>query len=149
VIENNRYAEFTDSDAMRRGASLTTRALSYGLDRADTVDGNDVQAVSSLLQELVAGRRAGAGPCLVEAITYRWHGHYEGDPGRYRENGELERWQERDPLRVTRELIADAGLAERADTIIREAQLEMDRAVELALAAPYPDDDALLKDVYA
>jgi TPP-dependent pyruvate/acetoin dehydrogenase alpha subunit len=149
VIENNRYSEFTDSAAMWRGAPLVDRALSYGLHRAEQVDGNDVQAVRALLEEVVAGCREGSGPCLIEALTFRWHGHYEGDPARYREEGELEEWQKRDPIVLASRALAQEGHGSQDDRIIDEAAAEMDRAVEHGLAAPSPDPSTVLEDVYA
>jgi TPP-dependent pyruvate/acetoin dehydrogenase alpha subunit len=149
VIENNRYAEFTDSEAMWRGAPLVERALAYGLAGAEQVDGNDVQAVRAVAARAVATCRAGEGPWLVEALTYRHHGHYEGDPARYREEGELEEWRERDPLSLARRALAADGRDEDAARVIAAAEDEMERAVQEGLAAPYPDVGVVLEDVHA
>jgi TPP-dependent pyruvate/acetoin dehydrogenase alpha subunit len=149
VIENNRYAEFTDSEAMWRGAPLTERALGYGLHAAEQVDGNDVRAVRAVAERAVGACRDGSGPWLIEALTFRHHGHYEGDPARYRDEDELERWQRRDPIGLARRLLDGAGLGAEADAAIAAAEREMDRAVEEGLAAPYPDVDVVLADVYA
>src|SRR5262249_41917003 len=81
--ENHHYAECAPAADQHR-ASLADRARGYGVEFA-AVDGNDVVAVAELFNDLVRERRSGAGPVLVEAETYRWHGHYEGDPQRYRE----------------------------------------------------------------
>src|SRR5262245_9641667 len=86
--ENNRYAEFSRAADQHR-ASLADRARGYGVGY-ERVDGNDVAAVAGLTSRLVRDLRAGAGPVLVEAETYRWHGHYEGDPERYRDAAEVE-----------------------------------------------------------
>src|SRR5215475_5528008 len=94
--ENNHYAEFSPAADQHR-ATLADRARGYGVEFA-AVDGNDVLAVAHSMSELVARRREGAGPVLLEAETYRWHGHYEGDPERYREPSELDEWKKRDPL---------------------------------------------------
>jgi TPP-dependent pyruvate/acetoin dehydrogenase alpha subunit len=144
VIENNRYAEFTDSEAMWRGAPLVERARGYGLHAAEQVDGNDVQA-----ERAVAACRDGGGPWLLEALTYRHHGHYEGDPARYRDEAELRAWQERDPIEIARRVLESEGRAEAALAAIAAAEAEMDRAVEQGLAAPHPDVDVVLTDVYA
>jgi TPP-dependent pyruvate/acetoin dehydrogenase alpha subunit len=149
VIENNRYAEFTDSEAMWRGAPLVERARGYGLHAAEQVDGNDVQAVRAVTERAVAACRDGGGPWLLEALTYRHHGHYEGDPARYRDEAELRAWQERDPIEIARRVLESEGRAEAALAAIAAAEAEMDRAVEQGLAAPHPDVDVVLTDVYA
>jgi TPP-dependent pyruvate/acetoin dehydrogenase alpha subunit len=149
VIENNRYAEFTDSETMWRGAPLVERALGYGLHAAEQVDGNDVQAVRAVTDRAVAACRDGDGPWLLEALTYRHHGHYEGDPARYRDEAELEAWKERDPIEIARRVLDSEGRAEAALAAIAAAEAEMDRAVELGLAAPHPEVGVVLTDVYA
>jgi len=146
VIENNGYAEFTDSETMWRGAPMVERALAYGLAAAERVDGNDVRVVRAATERAVARCRAGGGPCLIEALTYRHHGHYEGDPARYRDEAELAEWRERDPIGIARRALGDDAAAALA---MAEAEDEMDRAVADGLAAPYPDVDVVLEDVYA
>src|SRR5207302_2552241 len=76
--ENNGYAEFSAA-ATQHAAPLEKRAAGYGVDFFG-VDGNDVVATATLMYDVVAGVRRGDGPAIVEAATYRWHGHYEGDP---------------------------------------------------------------------
>ncbi|GAA3127672.1 hypothetical protein GCM10020255_000340 [Rhodococcus baikonurensis] len=93
--ENNGYSEFSSAADQHR-ATLRERAAGYGVEFHE-VDGNDVTKVVSLQQELVQRLRTGGGPIIVEAATYRWHGHYEGDPESYRSAAELEEWKKRDP----------------------------------------------------
>src|SRR5438093_1453800 len=76
---------------------------------------NDVVATAAAMHEVVAGVRAGRGPAIVEAATYRWHGHYEGDPQRYRSPDEVQEWEGRDPLLVHARQLHDAGIDE--DTV--------------------------------
>ncbi len=96
--ENNGYAEFSPAESPTGGAARGLgRRLRRGL-RA--VEGNDVVAVATLMDEVVAAVRGRRRPGGVEAATYRWHGHYEGDPQRYRTADELEAWQQRDPLLI-------------------------------------------------
>jgi len=135
--ENNHYAEFSPAKDQHR-ASLADRARGYGIDFA-AVDGNDVVAVADTMSGLVRDLRAGAGPVLVEAETYRWHGHYEGDPERYRDADELAEWKTRDPLAV----LAARLPAERVAEIDREIDAEIDRAVEEAEAAGEPEPETL------
>src|SRR5439155_21133032 len=96
--ENNGYAEFSPA-ATQHAAPLERRAAGYGVDYV-AVDGNDVEATAAAMHEVVAAVRGGRGPAIVEAATYRWHGHYEGDPQRYRSPDEVQEWEGRDPLRV-------------------------------------------------
>ncbi len=96
--ENNGYAEFSPAST-QHAAPLEQRAAGYGVEYV-AVEGNDVVATASLMGEVVGAVRDGHGPVIVEAATYRWHGHYEGDPQRYRSPEELREWQERDPLLV-------------------------------------------------
>jgi 2-oxoisovalerate dehydrogenase E1 component len=122
--ENNGYAEFTPTSGE---VALAQRAAGYGIPHV-AVDGNDVVAVAAVVGGAVESARSGGGPVVVEATTYRWHGHYEGDPERYRTPEELASWRERDPLaRMAPDPALEAAVEE-----------ELDRAVELArrLAAP-------------
>jgi 2-oxoisovalerate dehydrogenase E1 component len=135
--ENNGYAEFS-SASDQHAAPLEHRAAGYGV-AYRSVDGNDMVATASLMLDVVSSVRAGSGPVIVEAATYRWHGHYEGDPQRYRDREELQGWQERDPLVLHAALLRSGGVDE--DTISSvEAQVarELDDAVESARALADP-----------
>ena len=105
--ENNGYAEFSPV-ATQHAASLEDRASGYGV-AYTAVDGNDVTATATVATQVVADVRNGGGPAIVEATTYRWHGHYEGDPQRYREQEEVRLWKARDPILVHAKQIAEAG----------------------------------------
>ena len=94
--ENNGYAEFSPA-ATQYTATLERRAAGYGVDYV-AVDGNDVTATASVMRRVVEAVRDGGGPAIVEASTYRWHGHYEGDPQRYREQAEVDAWKDQDPI---------------------------------------------------
>ena len=109
--ENNGYSEFS-ATASQHAAPLERRAAGYGLPYVG-VDGNDVVATASAMARAVQAARTGRGPTVVEAVTYRWHGHYEGDPERYRSAEEVTQWQERDPLVVHRRRLLDAGVERR------------------------------------
>src|SRR6185503_14772362 len=97
--ENNGYAEFSPASS-QHAATLEQRAAGYGVDYV-AVDGNDVEATAAAMTAVVEAARAGRGPVVVEAATYRWHGHYEGDPQRYRSPDEVLEWEARDPLLVS------------------------------------------------
>lgn len=145
--ENNQYSEFAPVED-QHGTTLDKRAIGYGIDYHE-VDGNDVVAVAELMRSLIAGTRNGDGPVLVEAHTYRWFGHYEGDPQRYRPADELEQWKERDPLLVLRSAMAAAGIeSDTADRIDSEVQAEIENAIESARNAPMPSTDTLFDFVW-
>ena len=137
--ENNGYSEFSPT-ATQHPTTLKQRASGYALPFV-RVDGNDVVATASAVRDVVAAARTGRGPAMVEATTYRWHGHYEGDPERYRSEEERVTWRARDPLVRQRRRLRKAGVAaadlDALETAVAE---ELDRAVEQArgLAAPSP-----------
>ncbi|WP_052068092.1 alpha-ketoacid dehydrogenase subunit alpha/beta [Rhodococcoides fascians] len=135
--ENNGYSEFSPAATQHR-AGLAEKAAGYGV-RYRRVDGNDVIAVSALQTELVSGLRGGDGPVIVEAETYRWHGHYEGDPQSYREKEELVRWKLRDPLVLLADQLAELGSRHLVDDADQEVTAEIERAVASAIAASVPD----------
>jgi 2-oxoisovalerate dehydrogenase E1 component len=135
--ENNHYAEFSAAADQHR-ATLADRARGYGVDYAH-VDGNDVVAVAETVTDLVAKLRSGAGPVLLEAETYRWHGHYEGDPESYRDPAELAEWKTRDPLVK----LAGRLEADRVAEIDREVDAVIEQAVAEARAAAEPAPETL------
>ncbi len=135
--ENNGYAEFSPT-ATQQAASLEQRAAGYGI-RYVAVDGNDVVATASLMEELVGAARAGHGPAVVEAATYRWHGHYEGDPQRYRTPEELTAWEARDPLLVHEGRLRNEGVGDDEIKALESSVAdELDEAVEAARALSSP-----------
>ena len=137
--ENNGYAEFSPASA-QHAAPLQRRAGGYGVDYV-AVDGNDVVATASAMLDLVESIRAGRGPAMVEATTYRWHGHYEGDPQRYRTPDEVTAWEARDPLVVHAARLRAAGVGDVAIRSIESSVAhELDAAVDAArrLASPSP-----------
>ena len=136
--ENNGYAEFSPATT-QHGASLEQRAAGYGLPYV-AVDGNDVVATASTMEDVVLAARAGR-PAIVEAATYRWHGHYEGDPQRYRSTEEVQAWEERDPLLAHEGRLRAAGIGDDEIKALQSSvAAELDDAVEAArrLASPSP-----------
>nr|WP_250640770.1 alpha-ketoacid dehydrogenase subunit alpha/beta [Frankia sp. AiPa1] len=132
LCENNHYAEFS-AEADQHRAPLSDRARGYGI-RYAHVDGNDVVAVARTTTRLVAELRGGARPVLLEAETYRWHGHYEGDPERYRDATEVDTWKARDPLVVHARRLAPRQVA----AIDREVDEQIDKAQATASSAAEP-----------
>jgi 2-oxoisovalerate dehydrogenase E1 component len=135
--ENNGYAEFSPTSS-QHAATLEQRAGGYGIDYVG-VDGNDVVATALSMAEVVARVRVGGGPALVEATTYRHHGHYEGDPERYRSAEEVRAWGERDPIVLHERRLRQAGMDD--DTIHSlesSVAAELDEAVDAARRLPAP-----------
>ena len=136
--ENNGYAEFSPVST-QHGASLERRAAGYGIPYV-AVDGNDVAATAAAMDEVVLAARAGRGPAVVEAATYRWHGHYEGDPQRYRTPDEVRAWEARDPLLVHESRLRELGVGDEEIKAL-EASIaeELDGAVQVARRFGSPD----------
>jgi 2-oxoisovalerate dehydrogenase E1 component len=129
--ENNGYAEFSPTST-QHAAPLERRAAGYGVDYA-AVDGNDVAATAAAMGNAVQAIRAGRGPAIIEAATYRWHGHYEGDPQRYRTPDEVRAWEDRDPLLIHARRLRAAGITDEAITSLESSVgQELDEAVEAA-----------------
>ncbi len=150
VCENNLYMEYTpigDVTSVKHPAA--DRAAAYGLERI-LIDGNDADAVYRAAVAAYDKARAGGGPSLVECLTYRHSGHSRADPAKYRPEGELEKWKERDPIKIYRERLKQFGIAESAITAIEtDVQRVVDAATEVCKAAPMPPLDILTTDVYA
>ncbi|MBI2526039.1 MAG: thiamine pyrophosphate-dependent dehydrogenase E1 component subunit alpha [Candidatus Rokubacteria bacterium] len=150
VCENNLYAEFTPQSVHTKAGSIAQRAGAYGM-RGVRVDGNDVPAVFAAAAEAVELARGGRGPTLIEAMTYRFRGHHEGDPMAYRQKAELEEWRAKDPLPRFRGWLGERGWltdAERA-RLEAEVQAEVNAATEFARQSPWPAPEAALEGVYA
>jgi acetoin:2,6-dichlorophenolindophenol oxidoreductase subunit alpha len=135
VCENNGFAEFTPRSAHTKVERVSDVVAPYDLTR-ETVDGNDVAAVWETFGGFLAAARGGAGPFLLECLTYRLRGHYEGDPAKYREAIAAADWQEKDPiLRLQRSGLIEADEAAAAEQAARD---EVEEAVRFARESPYP-----------
>jgi pyruvate dehydrogenase E1 component alpha subunit len=150
VCENNLYMEYTpiaNVTAVEHPAA--DRASAYGLPSV-IVDGNDADAVYRLACASIARARAGGGPALIEAKTYRHSGHSRADPGTYRPAGELDEWLKRDPVTLYRARLLEAGVAE---GVLRDVEAvavhAVDEATEAAKASPPSPVDVVEKDVWA
>jgi TPP-dependent pyruvate/acetoin dehydrogenase alpha subunit len=150
VCENNLYMEYTPIASVTAVAQpAADRAPAYGLP-AEVIDGNDVVAVWEATARAVERARAGNGPTIIEALTYRQYGHSRADPAKYRPQEEVDEWLKRDPLTLLAERlrgdgVADDALQERRD----RAKKVVDAAVEAARAAPPPDEATAFTDVWA
>jgi pyruvate dehydrogenase E1 component alpha subunit len=150
VCENNLYMEYTpiaDVTAVPRPAA--DRAPAYGIP-GEVVDGNDVVAVREVVAQLARRARAGDGPAVLEAATYRHFGHSRTDPATYRPAEEVERWLKHDPLDIARGRLTEAGVPEETVTAADERAREaVQQAVEAAKSAPPPDPREAFTDVWA
>jgi pyruvate dehydrogenase E1 component alpha subunit len=150
VCENNFYMEYTpigDVTAVPNPAG--DRASAYGLEKI-VIDGNDADVVYRTAKTAYDKARAGGGPSLIECLTYRHSGHSRADPAKYRPEGELEKWKERDPVKIYRERLKAFGVGD--DVIAKieaEVRREVDEATEKCKAAPNPPMEILTTDVYA
>ncbi|MEU9844894.1 thiamine pyrophosphate-dependent dehydrogenase E1 component subunit alpha [Actinomadura sp. NPDC048032] len=149
VCENNLYGEFTRQDRHQVISDVADRAASYGM-AGVVVDGNDVDAVRAATAEAVARARAGEGPTLIEAKTYRHRGHFEGDMARYRPRDEVAHWMARDPIELlAAALVADLGATEEDVAGVREAvETRLDEAIAWAAEQEHPRPEDALDHVY-
>jgi len=152
VCENNLYTEYTHYTETTAG-DIPARAAAFGL-QAETVDGQDVRAVYATAGQLVDRARRGGGPSFLVCNTYRYTGHHVGDINReyYRSKEEEKHWKtERDPIKLLGDWLTGQGLADSAKFVLirSEVESEMKKAVEFAVAAPYPGIAEVEQDVYA
>jgi acetoin:2,6-dichlorophenolindophenol oxidoreductase subunit alpha len=147
VCEDNRISATTPTEPMTAGEGAMARARSLGINGL-TVDGNDVLAVHDAAATLIAQVRAGGGPRLLHALTYRFTGHVSIDPGHYRDAAEVEAAKRFDPLLLARaKLLAQGTSAGEVDAIDAAAQAEIAAALAAAEAAPWPAASAAYEDV--
>ncbi len=147
VCENNLYAETTNIDYHLNAESISAMAVPYGIP-AVQVDGMDVFAVREAMEEAVTRARGGGGPSLIEAMTYRYGGQYEGDAQAYKPAKEVEWWLDQDPLLRFRKSVEGVIDAETLDAIDVQVTEEVAAAFDVAIAAPWPDVSEMTTDVY-
>jgi TPP-dependent pyruvate/acetoin dehydrogenase alpha subunit len=142
VCEDNRWSATTATGTMTAGEGALARAQAAGVP-GEAVDGNDVFAVDTAAGRLAAKVRAGEGPQFLHAITYRFRGHVSVDPASYRDGEEVSRALQNDPLTIAAKQVN--GLV--GARVLNEAQNEVQRAVEAAANAPWPNADEAYRDV--
>jgi TPP-dependent pyruvate/acetoin dehydrogenase alpha subunit len=150
VCENNLYMEYTPIGAVTAVEHpAADRAAAYGLERI-LIDGNDADEVYATARRTIDAARAGQGPALVEAVTYRHGGHSRADPGKYRPEEEVKAWLARDPIPRLRARLLEAGIPETTLAAIEaEAKAKVAEAEQIARAAPEPDPATLETEVFA
>lgn len=150
VIENNLYGEYTRINLSTPISDLADRADSYAM-RKEIVDGQDIDEVINAIRSAVDFARAGNGPSLIEAKTYRYSGHSRADPATYRLPGELDEWKKRDPLdiaalkMISKGALSESGLAQMKSDIADRVS----KAIETVLQSDGPDQSALFRHVNA
>ena len=150
LCENNQYALSTSSKRTIAGESIAGRAAAYAIPGV-RVDGNDVLAVYEAVKTAVARARAGEGPTLVEALTYRWGGHsMRANLPDYRTRDEEREWMERDPIARLKPALETAGATlMRLKELEESVEVDLDRAVAFATASPEPTVEIMESSVYA
>jgi TPP-dependent pyruvate/acetoin dehydrogenase alpha subunit len=150
VCENNLYMEYTPSDMVTVVEHPAAgRACAYGLDEI-VIDGNDPDAVYLAARAAFDKARAGGGPSLIEAITYRSGGHSRADPGKYRPPEEVGAWAERDPIPHYQARLLSLGVAEDVlESIEEEVAEAIDAATHIAMLGAEPGPAVLMTDVFA
>lgn len=149
VIENNLYGEYSPMERTTPIEDLYLRGASYGME-SSSADGQDVEELFGVMQDQVNRVREESRPRLLEVKTYRFAGHSRSDPATYRPEGELDRWLERDPLKLARErLSSDGGMAaEELDRLVRGVEADIEAAVEEAMDSQLPGLEAMFRNVW-
>lgn len=150
VCQNNLYAEHTSFAGGTAGADVSARAGGYGMPSA-RIDGNDPLAVHAAAGEAIERARSGAGPTLLECMTYRFHGHLLGDAMEYMPAEEREAAMAADPVPRFRQWLLDEGHLDEGELAAIEAEIttEIEEAADAAIASSPPPVEELLTDVYA
>lgn len=150
VCENNLYMEYTPiGEVTAVDHPAAGRASAYGLTPV-IVDGQDADEVYRVAKIAIQQARSGGGPSLIECETYRYSGHSRADPAKYRPEGELDRWRQRDPVKLYRARLLELGFnPEALEGIEKDVKRQVDEATEKCKAALPPPADILLTDVYA
>jgi pyruvate dehydrogenase E1 component alpha subunit len=151
VVENNLYAMTVSLERSVAVKHLAERAAGYGFE-GKAIDGNDAELVYEETRKAAEKARRGAGPTLLECLTYRWDGHFGGDPGTaYRKREEIEEWKGRDPIRRLKEkMIAAKELTEAEfEKMSSAAYAELDEVAARAVASPLPKAEAEVDAVFA
>lgn len=150
VVENNKWAIGMAHERATSQPEIYKKASVFGMPGVE-VDGMDVLAVRAVAQEAVARARAGEGPTLIEALTYRFRGHSLADPDELRSKAEKEAWLARDPIKKFAAYMIEQNLANQDELkgIERKIQATVDEGVDFALSSPEPDASELYRFVFA
>ena len=148
VCENNLYGISVPQWQSTSVKDISVRGEAYNIPHF-TVDGNKPDEIAPVVEAAIARAKAGEGPTLIECKTYRWLGHWTGDPQPYRTKEEIEEWKKKCPIKYTRNLLLEMGVpAEELDGLENKAQALVDEAEQFALNSPEPDPAHVLDDVF-
>jgi len=149
ICENNFYGLSSPFSKMTSIKNIADRAKSYGI-YGDIVDGNDVLTVYEVVEAAMARIREGKGPTLIEAKTYRWEGHFVGDPCVYRTKDEVEEWKKKCPIKKFANILLEKeGIKqEELDEIKKVVIKNLDEAIKFAKKSPEPKISAVYEDIY-
>src|SRR5438874_2719979 len=150
ICENNMYGMGTSASRAMSFSEVAQKSCAYEVE-SEFVDGMDVLAMRQATQRAIKRAREQSLPTLIEARTYRYMGHSMSDPGNYRTRAEIEKYQERDPIKTFQGKLKDGGIITDDDIANIEAQVKevVERAVRFADESPLPDPSELYTDVYA
>lgn len=150
VCENNQYGMGTSVVRATGLEEIRQRAEGYAMPNA-CIDGMNVMTVRKAAEEHLAFVRDGNGPFFLEIVTYRYRGHSMGDPERYREKAEIEKWQKEDPIGIFRKYLLEEEIASEGelDDLETRVEAEVEDAVEFAESSPDPEPEALFENIYA
>ncbi len=149
VCENNEFAITVPTSQSTSVKDISVRGTGYGIPGI-TVDGNDVYAINDAMEEALKRAKQGLGPTLIEAKTYRWRGHWTGDPEVYRTKEDIRVWMEKCPIkRMKARMIEEKTATEKQlGDIEKKAFADVEEAVAFALMSPEPDTATVMDDVY-
>ena len=149
VCENNGYGISCPVAESTSVENISDRAKAYGIPGV-TVDGNDVFAIDKEAKKAIKRAKKGDGPTLIECKTYRWYGHWTGDPQAYRTREEVAGWKEKCPIKRLEERLIEKDIIRpsQIEQIEKEAILEIEKAAEFAISSPEPDPSTVMEDVF-
>jgi pyruvate dehydrogenase E1 component alpha subunit len=149
ICENNGFGISVPVSESTSVENISDRAAAYGIPGV-TVDGNDVFAIDEAFQKAIKRAKNGEGPTLIECKTYRWYGHWTGDPQVYRTREEVDAWKQKCPIKRLREYMIENGIlsAVEMDEIEKSAEIEIEKASKFAIESPEPDLETVMEDVF-
>jgi pyruvate dehydrogenase E1 component alpha subunit len=149
VCENNEFGISVHVSESTSVKDISDRAAGYGIP-GESVDGNDVFAIDEAFGKALERAKSGGGPTLIECKTYRWLGHWTGDPQVYRTREQVEAWKKKDPIKRLREHLVAKKLSDTGalDAIEEASRRKIDEAADFAMNSPDPDPSTVMDDVY-
>jgi acetoin:2,6-dichlorophenolindophenol oxidoreductase subunit alpha len=149
ICENNGFGISVPVSESTSVKDISVRSKVYDIPGV-TVDGNDVFAVNDAVDKAINRARKGEGPTLIECKTYRWYGHWTGDPQVYRKREEVEAWKKKCPIKRLRDYLLKEGILteKEVDSIEEDTHEEIEQAAKFAIESPEPDPAKVLEDVF-